>query len=671
MEGAGRTNAIACGALGAMGFLGAIWLQKNRRGRPKIDDMERVEELELEPNLGQRFSGWLENMGLLRGHGHLRVNPVHGDLVVEKDVEVPMGDGARLRCNVFLPRAAAAAGEGGEDSRVPALLHCVPYSKDETCKRGVILDTWGKEYMVVKLLLSGSIGEVELSEGTPWEAADPNVWCRRGYAVVQCDSRGFGKSDGGTADAPASILSAAEAHDYAEVIAWVASRPWCTGRVGTTGVSYLAMSQWSLLSYERPPALKACCIWEGHVDPVRHFVNVGGAGPSLFSTFWFSALKLTVNKATKRGGKDAHDLAYLGAGLAAMAQGRGAYDAAPRLCDLSRIVDRLGENVDTSRTALLVCGSWSDMGVHNPGTFAGWEALRDKDHAFLYTHGRDKWATFYSDEAVEAQAAFFDAYLKGDDDKDGARRAPLPPVRLETRVDGADFVVRDEPEFPIPREVAARVALDFLPDGPGGGDAVLEEGGGRPQSKAACLALKSGAAVFEAKPFEATTEVTGYGALDLTITLRGAAGRAAPDDAVITVRVQKLAGPDKRVCDFAGSLGNEHAGVAVGFLRASHAATLDAAKSTPLRPFYRHDAPEPLVPGTKVDLRVPLPPSSTLFERGDALRVTVATRNLIPNYALSRASLRKVNDVPGADLLIDLDSPPTLVLPTIPSSGPQ
>merc|ERR1711938_355422 len=161
-----------------------------------------------------------------------------------------MGDGARLRCNVFLPRtaAAAAAGGGGKDSRVPALLHCVPYSKDETCKRGVVLDTWGKEYMVVKLLLSGSIGEVELSEGTPWEAADPNVWCRRGYAVVQCDSRGFGKSDGGTADAPASILSATEARDYAEVIAWVASQPWCTGRVGTTGVSYLAMSQWSLLS---------------------------------------------------------------------------------------------------------------------------------------------------------------------------------------------------------------------------------------------------------------------------------------------------------------------------------------------------------------------------------------------------------------------------------------
>lgn len=43
-------------------------------------------------------------------------------IVIEKDVEVPMRDGARLIADVFRPQGA---------ERVPALLNLGPYQKDK------------------------------------------------------------------------------------------------------------------------------------------------------------------------------------------------------------------------------------------------------------------------------------------------------------------------------------------------------------------------------------------------------------------------------------------------------------------------------------------------------------------------------------------------------------
>jgi uncharacterized protein len=75
----------------------------------------------------------------------------------------------------------------------------------------------------------------------------------RGYAVVNCDLRGFGHSDG-----EGTMLSDAEAHDYYDLIEWAAAQPWSTGRVGLNGDSYLALSQWRVAAL-RPPHLAAIC----------------------------------------------------------------------------------------------------------------------------------------------------------------------------------------------------------------------------------------------------------------------------------------------------------------------------------------------------------------------------------------------------------------------------
>src|SRR5882762_11960787 len=51
-----------------------------------------------------------------------RVSQPHFDLVVEKDLEIPMRDGARLRADVFRPKSAG---------RFPAIINLGSYQKDK------------------------------------------------------------------------------------------------------------------------------------------------------------------------------------------------------------------------------------------------------------------------------------------------------------------------------------------------------------------------------------------------------------------------------------------------------------------------------------------------------------------------------------------------------------
>ena len=59
------------------------------------------------------------------------VNPDYA-IVVDKDVDVAMRDGARLKADVFRP---------DHDGRFPAILNLGPYQKD---KLWVVPETWRK-----------------------------------------------------------------------------------------------------------------------------------------------------------------------------------------------------------------------------------------------------------------------------------------------------------------------------------------------------------------------------------------------------------------------------------------------------------------------------------------------------------------------------------------------
>ena len=125
--------------------------------------------------------------GLLRPPVHV-CEPSAGSLSVRRDLPVAVRDGATLRVNVVLP-----AGGG----RFPVLMSAHPYGKDNLPRRR------GRGYRVsFQYRVLRQTGPVRFSVLTGWEAPDPAWWAAQGYAVVNCDLRGAGTSEGS-----ASLLS--------------------------------------------------------------------------------------------------------------------------------------------------------------------------------------------------------------------------------------------------------------------------------------------------------------------------------------------------------------------------------------------------------------------------------------------------------------------------------
>jgi putative CocE/NonD family hydrolase len=88
-----------------------------------------------------------------------------------------------------------------------------------------------------------------------------NDWVEHGYVVAVLDPRGAGASFGYRA----GDWSWDEALDAREVIEWLASRPYCTGKVGMWGFSYMANIQF-LIAATRPPHLVAIIPEKDEID---------------------------------------------------------------------------------------------------------------------------------------------------------------------------------------------------------------------------------------------------------------------------------------------------------------------------------------------------------------------------------------------------------------------
>ncbi len=148
------------------------------------------------------------------------------NLIVERDVPVPMRDGVILRADVYRP-------EG--ERRFPVLVYRTPYGKDGLLE-----------------------GEFTVSRAP-----------RAGYAVVVQDVRGRYRSDG------TFRPYHQEGRDGHDTIEWAARQPWSDGRVGTFGLSYPGAVQW-LAAMEAPPHLKSIFPAMTFAS-ARHFFHHGGA----------------------------------------------------------------------------------------------------------------------------------------------------------------------------------------------------------------------------------------------------------------------------------------------------------------------------------------------------------------------------------------------------------
>ncbi|AXG12604.1 CocE/NonD family hydrolase [Intrasporangium calvum] len=161
------------------------------------------------------------------------------DIVVHKDLRVPMRDGVTLAADVY---------HGTENRPRPALVALSPY---------------GKELQALALTTPPQRRPSPMWDGCI-EAGDIARVVAEDYVHVIGDLRGSGDSEGehiGNYNAGGVSLGQ-DAYDFIE---WVAEQPWCDGNVGMIGISYFGSMQ-IVAAAERPPHLKAVFISGGHYD---------------------------------------------------------------------------------------------------------------------------------------------------------------------------------------------------------------------------------------------------------------------------------------------------------------------------------------------------------------------------------------------------------------------
>ena len=502
--------------------------------------------------------------GLRRLPGLLRppvdvYRPAPGSLALLRNLPVAVRDGTTLRVNVVLP-----AGDG----RFPVLVSAHPYGKDN------LPSLRGRRWRVsVQYRMLRQTGRVRFSSLTGWEAPDPAWWAAQGFAVLNCDLRGAGTSEG-----RASLLSDQEGEDVYDVVEWAAAQPWSTGAVGMLGVSYLAISQWKAAAL-RPPHLRAICPWEGFTDAYRDMAYPGGIAETGFARLWRVSLRRVRQR--YRLTREQH--------------------RRPLRDDWWQSLVPALEKITAPA---LVCGSFSDNNLHGRGSFRGWQHIASPEK-FLYTHRGGKWATFYSPQAREAQLRFFDRYLRG-------RDVPaLPRVRLEVR-ESRDVIagVREEDGWPLgstqwtPQYLTAAGLATVPPSATG----------------SRTFGTHSHGACWD-WVIQADTEITGPMALRLFVQAHGA------DDVHLFAGVEKWRG--QTFVPFEGSYGFGRDRITSGWLKAS-LRTLDEPASRPYDPVPACTRRQPLAPGQVVPADIALGPSATFFRAGDRLRLVVAGRWLWP-----------------------------------------
>jgi hypothetical protein len=495
-------------------------------------------------------------------------------IVFERDVFVPMRDGTKLCANLFHP---------ADGKRVPVIMSVTPYGKDK------LPDRLGNFFM---WLAGVRFGNINISRYTGFEAPDPLYWVRNGYAVLQADVRGMHKSEG-----HAGVLSAQDAEDYHDLIEWAAAQPWCDGGVALSGVSYLAMSQWRVAAL-RPPHLKAIVPWEGVSDLYREFVFQGGIPETGFVPIWWK------NRMVRGRNKK----------FALAEDFMAEIERRPLIDDYWIEKQPALENIDVPA---LVCASWADQGLHTRGSFAAFTRI-GSPQKWLYTHGRKKWETYYSPEAVATQKRFLDHFLKGRDNGWGE----TPRVRIEVRKAYYQHDLRTETTWspaatrftPLYLD-AASSALSLAP--------IAAEA-------ASTYDAANGRATFSIR-FAEAVEITGETKLRLWV------GTTESDDLDLFIVLRKFDARGNEVF-FCGYNGYEKDAVAKGWLRVSHRA-LDAAKSRPSRPYHTHERLEKLKPGEIVPVEIEILPSSTLFEAGSRLELSVQGKDGAKYPAFKHAQL--------------------------------
>ena len=300
-----------------------------------------------------------------------------------KNVMIPMRDGVRLCSDIYLPKREAA---------YPTILTRLPYGKRE------------------------------------WSTSEPvkgKFWARRGYAYVAQDVRGKFKSEG-TWEPFVN-----ETNDGYDTIDWITKQPWCNGRIGTAGFSYMGYTCLATAVSGHPNLV---CAASGMTAADIHGVWMYKGGPFCLQTMggWL------IGEEHKRSQNDLL-LDYWHLSLISLGEAAGLKDKHYRQYIEHPRRDAFWDRINLSNgnerisIPMLHMGGWYD--VFLKGTIETWRevtaraggAARDNqwlligpdDHGSTQLKsgriGRLEIGKSEVDHQVEAMVRFFDCWLKGVD----------------------------------------------------------------------------------------------------------------------------------------------------------------------------------------------------------------------------------------------------------------
>jgi len=550
--------------------------------------------------------------------------PIH-KWKLEKDIDVPMRDGTILKADLFRPDS---------DEKFPVILNMGIYQKDKLWIPPDDLEEKPNPYM-------------------NWEAVNPEWWCPRGYAALRIDERGSGKSPGQLV-----AYTQQESIDFYDAIEWSAQQPWCSGAVGTLGISFFARTQWWVANL-KPPSLKAIIPWEGAADQYRDVLYHGGIFGAGFIVGWFTTHMAhhLLGRAYRHNPDTFQDnLLYRFM--------RNSLDSG-----VFRSQQAQWDKIDIPMYAV---GNWSGMALHLRGATEGFMRAKSK-HKKLRIHCGTHYHPFYSEEGRRDQLRFFDKWLKGIEN--GVMDEP--PVKLAIRRGGDAYAFRQENEWPLARTRWTKYHLDLTPSADAkaaGADGSLVQANpaktdsrtysaagqghaGRASASASMHSrIHSGGISLVTPPLEADTEVTGPIAAQLYVS-------STSEDMDIFITIRNIDADGKDVWE-TGQQGGQ-VPVAKGWLRVSHR-ELDPELTRPYRPYHKHLRRLWLTPGEIVKVDVEVWPTSMVFKKGHRIRVDIQSRDGVGSAPYTHYS----NDYNDGDNTIYSggDKESYLLLPIIPQT---
>jgi predicted acyl esterase len=508
------------------------------------------------------------------------------EMRLERNVEVSMRDGARLRANVYRPDA---------DGCFPVLMTFGPYGKDVPLRQ-FMQEAWDR--------LQQTYPEIPAASSCKhlvFERPDPEVWVPDGYVLINVDSRGAGKSAGRL-----DPNSPAEFRDFYDAIEWAGVQRWSSGKVGLLGISYYAAGQWFVAAM-RPPHLTAILPWQGTYDFYRDRTRQDGIYASGFLKRWWN--RSVLRNQYGNPDTDCTDI-YTGERVTGPAMLSPAELAANRADYLGDVLAHpLNDAFYRERTPdlskidypVLVIANWGGLGLHLRGTIRGFIGIASRAK-WLKVQSGSYFHTFLQPQNVALQKRFFDRYLKGIEN--GWESEPPIEVEIRARGDRVKRVARAD-AWPLPQTQWTRLYLDAV------GKTLSPE---QPQQAASASypALSAGM-TFATAPFADDVEIVGPVKAKLFVS------SSTPDMDIFAT-----------LCAF-DPQGNEMTFIAApepkspvtqGWLRISQRKT-DPQRSTEYLPYYPHDQRAPLTPGEVYEVDLEIWPMGLALEQGSRLTLTI------------------------------------------------